>query len=342
MQTQVFSARMKNRIPLDEPLLVSQLNALVNSLDIPIRLLSTTDLTPRLLIAILESILGMRIPVVERQDVSQLSKIQNMKIFLGVLETDILKVDVGISQIDPRRLAAGERGEVLFIAELLCWIGRRMELIKPAGPADLSLPSSQARDIRPSPSTAVGAPTRKDSSPAFAETFPQLNMTATPAFQTGSTLTDPSTPPNDSRLKTPNEVEDDDELSSISDVFGGFPETLNQSQRKPPRCIHEISSPILGSSNKLPSTPPRSNPNLSRSWCPEHFNKPCRCNSFHSPERSPPVRYTGYIESVDEESEIASFELNRSMSGASERDFDMLEEVRRFYVLSQTNAELKF
>ena len=35
------------------------------------------------------------------------AKIQAMKIFLGVLETDVVNEDIGLSDIDPRRLAAG-------------------------------------------------------------------------------------------------------------------------------------------------------------------------------------------------------------------------------------------
>jgi hypothetical protein len=179
-QYQVDSTIMKDRTPLDEPTLVSQLNALLTSLRIPIPLISPTDLTPRLLIAILESILGMRIPVIERQDDSHLSKVQNMKIFLGVLETDILQVDVGLSLLDPRRLACGEREEVTFVAELLCWIGRRMKLIKHKkinSPADVFLSSSQAPE--PQPSTSIVASTNQrsregDFSPASSNHYPNL------------------------------------------------------------------------------------------------------------------------------------------------------------------------
>src|SRR5882672_2722486 len=120
-RVQVDSFPMKGRTPLDEPTLVFQLNALLTSLRIPIPLISQTDLTPRLLIAILESILGIRVPIFERDDDSQTSKVQNIKIFLGILETDILKTDVGLSHLDPRRLVCGEREEVTFVAELLCW-----------------------------------------------------------------------------------------------------------------------------------------------------------------------------------------------------------------------------
>jgi hypothetical protein len=361
-QVQVGSALlvMKDRIPLDESTLVSQLNTLLTSLRIPIPLISPTDLTPRLLIAILESILGIRIPSVERQHDSQISKVQNIKIFMGVLETDILQVDVGLSLLDPRRLACGEREEVMFIAELLCWVGRRMKLIEPKKiktPADVFPSHAQARE--PQPSTPIVATanqsSRSDFSPAAYNSLSQLDVDAASVFQTNSTWTERSTPLNDSPFTTrpfdnesftslntddhpllqppfqPNIIEakkkvtkDDDALSSVSDILTGLPETWKPLHRERPRCIHEIPSPssVLNSRNKLPSTPPRESiPNFPTSWCPEHSKDFCMCR-FSG--RSPPVRYSGYIEPVDEDSELASFELSRSISTTSEPSFDTL------------------
>lgn len=112
-------------------LLVDQLNDLLQilniNLSIPIE--SPMDLTPSLLIAILESILGTRLPfdgstVTSPQGKTEdMKKVQDMKIFLGVLEHDILGMDVGLSDVDPRRLAKGEWDEVVYVAEILCWIG---------------------------------------------------------------------------------------------------------------------------------------------------------------------------------------------------------------------------
>lgn len=369
-QVQVDSAPIKNWTPLDEPTLVSQLNALLTSLHIPILLISPTDLTPRLLIAILESILGMRVPVLERQDDSQVSKVQNIKIFLGVLETDILQADVGLSRLDPRRLARGERDDVVFIAELLCWIGRRMKLIKhrKKASANLSLSPSQLRELQPS---TVIEKSRRDSSskPAF-----QLDLEEESAFRTGSTWTEYSTLPTNSlfasrpfddesftNLNTDDhpllqppfnpkpmevkqtEIQEDDAFSSVSDILDGFPETLNPRQRDRPRCIHEIlpSPPsVLVSHSKLPLTPPQeSGSSFSRNWSPD---RPKDSYIFGSPIRSPSVRYSGYIEAVDEESEIASFELNRSISttSQSERSFDVFVQVGKLSILfSCANAE---
>ncbi len=119
-------------------LLVEQLNDLLQilniNLSIPIE--SPMDLTPSLLIAILESLLGSRIPFDGNAgmispgrkggSVGDVKKVQDMKIFLGVLEHDILGMDVGLSDVDPRRLARGEWEDVVYVAEILCWIGTQL------------------------------------------------------------------------------------------------------------------------------------------------------------------------------------------------------------------------
>jgi len=371
-QVQVNSAIMKDRTPLDEPTLVSQLNALLTSLRIPIPLISPTDLTPRLLIAILESILGMRIPVIERQDDSQVSKVQNMKIFLGVLETDILQVDVGLSLLDPRRLARGDREEVMFVAELLCWIGRRMKLIKQpkrtkTPSADVFLSSSQAREPQSStPLVAISKQTgRGEFSPLSSKSVSQLDVDAASVFQSSSTWTDHSIPLNNSPftsrpfdnesftslntddhplLQPPFEPmmkakqkdpKEDDALSSVSDILTGLPETWNLVPKERPRCIHEIQPPsVVNSPRKIPSTPPRGS--TSNFWSPEHSDDFC---SFS--ERSPPVRYNGYIEPVDEEFEVASFELSRSIL-SSEPSFEVLVQVGLSVILLLPESESRF
>ncbi|KAF8637016.1 hypothetical protein AX17_003101 [Amanita inopinata Kibby_2008] len=125
--------------------LVDQLNSILRSLHInlSIPIESPTDLTPSLLIAILESLLGTRIPLDEYSVTPQgnrpgavegINRIQNMKIFLGILELDVLGIDAGLSDIDPRRLARGEWDEVLYVAEILCWIGRQVDLVDDSPP----------------------------------------------------------------------------------------------------------------------------------------------------------------------------------------------------------------
>lgn len=128
-------------------LLADNLNELLHTLDIQLSMPieSPTDLTPSLLIVILECLLGARIPVEaytyphrrttsmtegiarfrssrNQSNMETINRIQSMKLFLGVLEHDVLGMDAGLSDVDPRRLARGEWEEVVYVAEVLCWI----------------------------------------------------------------------------------------------------------------------------------------------------------------------------------------------------------------------------
>ncbi|KAJ7596591.1 hypothetical protein C8J56DRAFT_291277 [Mycena floridula] len=120
--------------------LVPQLNQLLRALSIPITVQSPPDLTPSLLLAILESLLNERLPIadnlrrtaVSRTPESKNAQLQCVKIFLGVLEADVLQMDVGLSTVDPRKLANGEWDEVVFVGELLCWIYARLQEHSPS------------------------------------------------------------------------------------------------------------------------------------------------------------------------------------------------------------------
>jgi hypothetical protein len=109
--------------------LTKDLNYLLAYLALPITVNTPYDLTPSLLLAILESILRDRLPisVTTRESRTSAAKVEAMKVFLGVLEDDVLQTDIGLSEIDPRRLAAGLWDEVVFVGETLCWLGRRQE-----------------------------------------------------------------------------------------------------------------------------------------------------------------------------------------------------------------------
>jgi hypothetical protein len=41
------------------------------------------------------------------------------------LETDIIKMDVGLSGVNPRVLARGEERDTDFVGKLLCWLGQK-------------------------------------------------------------------------------------------------------------------------------------------------------------------------------------------------------------------------
>ncbi|KAK0445791.1 hypothetical protein EV421DRAFT_1902158 [Armillaria borealis] len=214
--------------------LVSELNELLAALRIPIPIQFPTDLTPSLLLAILECFLSSRLPLspsIRQAAVSKSparsaealnARVQCMKIFLGVLETDILKNDdLGLSGVDPRKLAAGEYAEVTLVAEALC----RRETRSPSTMTTTTLTSSLL------PTGASVAESNTSIS----------NMTATPEL----------------------------------------------SPRTPPRCIHEVPSPLALS---LPL-----------------FNEE---QAWETSVRVP-VRYTGTIGPVDQDWEVESFESNR-------------------------------
>ncbi|KIM26562.1 hypothetical protein M408DRAFT_330519 [Serendipita vermifera MAFF 305830] len=110
--------------------LVGALNILLDNLDIPIELESPYDLTPSLLLAVLESTLQSRLPLSDklRQAHSPQSKVEAVKVFLGVLGNDILKLD--LSDIEPRRLARGEWEEVVYVGTLLVRVAKQVGVLE--------------------------------------------------------------------------------------------------------------------------------------------------------------------------------------------------------------------
>jgi len=71
-------------------------------------LTSPVDLTPSLLITIIESITQVSIPIAHAIDQEDENRhIQAIKVFIGVVELDFLQSDIGLSSLDPRLLAAG-------------------------------------------------------------------------------------------------------------------------------------------------------------------------------------------------------------------------------------------
>jgi hypothetical protein len=105
-----------------------QLNALLYHLHIPEELTSPGELTPSLLLAILESLLRQRLALPDelRKSRSEASRIQLTKAFLGALSDDILHYD--LQSVDPSRLAEGLYDETVFVGRILCSMGREAGL----------------------------------------------------------------------------------------------------------------------------------------------------------------------------------------------------------------------
>lgn len=135
--------------------LVQSLNNLLASLHIPIPLQSPTDLTPSLLLAIVSSLLRTRIPPPSSaQAISQDERqLQITKLFLGVLQTDVLPphlepeqaMDTGVTGLDPVRIVRGKWDELVFLGELLCWVARRQGVLVESD----FISSSSTSEVRP-------------------------------------------------------------------------------------------------------------------------------------------------------------------------------------------------
>ena len=313
---------------LDQETLVKQLNTLLASLHLPIPLMSPTDLTPRLLVAILESLMGMRLPITYNHELkdsrrTRAEKVQSMKIFLGVLETDFLHTDVGLSNLDPRRLADGEWEEVLFIAELLCWVGRRTGLVSPSDDEAVETPSEQQNQ----PKRRLLPKSQFD---LDAESLFQSSSTATGIERLSERTFSPFLKEKGDSMTSVNAFEDQDE-GSMSDTISDV-QSFHHSFTNPPRCIHEIPSPSI-----LFSVDPKVRPSKNRTPSPDHNWGFCECHpsiantlpiehDHPNTQSHKLIRTTGYIQPVDEESELASFENSRSMSYSSRRGRDHSEQ----------------
>ncbi|KAG5351349.1 hypothetical protein C0989_006901 [Termitomyces sp. Mn162] len=190
-----------------------QLNSLLNALQFPIHLQSPTELTPSLLIAILEALLSERVQYDVTSDTPDIIDIQKTKIFIGVLGVDVLKRDVGLTNLDPCRLANGGLEECTHVAKLLCWIGRTLNYIGD-DPFEVNNEALSVPYESHSPSTSITTRTSFTTS--------NLSMRYASGSNTSVDSNIPSTP-------TPKAT----------------PRAATLGPR--PRCIHEIPSPILTS-----------------------------------------------------------------------------------------------
>lgn len=281
--------------------LTDRLNDLLDHLRLPFVLDTPLDLTPSLLLAILESLLQSRLPVSSsiRESRSDVAKVQAMKIFLGVLETDVLNEDIGLSDIDPRRLAAGEWEEVVFVAKLLCWLGKQMGL-------PLSKHTSSAR---PSLATDENAESRFVASPSTRSTATN-SITSALSFEREYQESDTTAQSTHSDL-TETRLLGDEDLS-----FQG-------NHRHRPQCIHEIEDPSFlarADDEKLL----RAEHESSSRNTDDTVDAYCDCSRDEIPDSSTystkdhtssTVRYGGYIQEVDAGLELRTFEARRRNKG---------------------------
>ncbi|KAF7968947.1 hypothetical protein HWV62_28785 [Athelia sp. TMB] len=271
----------------DSALIIS-LNNLLAAIRLPITVESPLDLIPSLLLAILESILEHRLPITPaiRESRSPSDKVQAMKVFLGVLETDVLEMDVGLSEVDPRNLAAGEWDEVVFAGELLCWLGKQRGLLPPETVETLRdvEDSSVIPRMRGRRAGGVSPSTR---STVTNSAHTDLSMHA-PSVQSDTTVTS----------------------ASASSSFDDDPFTADSTITHRPGCIHELNSisimlPDDGSFIELGDS--ENLTTQSESFCN------CHEENLATDKKSPPVRYTGWIDTIDITEELETFEASRRM-----------------------------
>ncbi|THU87632.1 hypothetical protein K435DRAFT_337076 [Dendrothele bispora CBS 962.96] len=304
-----MSSGMREHSIREELHLIHRLNILLATLQIPLALESLYELTPSLLLAIVESLLNMRLPRLDGPSTGltstsssskKISQIQTTKLVLGTLETDVLKADVGLSKVDPERLAEGGEEEVRTIARLLCKLLDSQE--KP-------LPEDEAYA---SPRTATTSTKRGDWTPrAPTEDFELLSFARHSPHSDLSPLVHSTPPP---RFRS---------------------HTSPQPQPRP-KCIHEVPSLSFSGTCDCPSHFPLSRSSNQR--VPEAVS-PTRIPSGQDQDRSSSFSNHLYDNtrastprkprpSVDHESPTKS--PLRPRLGGWIREISLEEEVRKF------------
>lgn len=293
--------------------LVASLNKLLAAIHLPLTVESPDDLIPSLLLAILESILKQRLPITSaiRESRSPSDKVQAMKVFLGVLETDVLEMDVGLSEVDPRNLAAGEWDEVVFVGELLCWLGKQRGLLPPETVETL-------RDVEDSSviprmrgrRAGVLSPSTRSTITNSAHT--ELSMHAA-SVQSDTTVTDASASFSFAEV---------DHSSADSTITHG------------PRCIHELASVSIALPNDASSISLGDITDQTESFCN------CHETSVSSTGETSPVRYTGWIDRIDDTHELQTFEASRLMQNepSLSQSRSRKRHVESTYLVSETRA----
>ncbi|EIN12919.1 hypothetical protein PUNSTDRAFT_131150 [Punctularia strigosozonata HHB-11173 SS5] len=268
------------------PELVDDLNNLIRALHLHnIEVQSPEELTPSLLLGLLECIVQARLPI--SQDIRRArdlgAKVQAMKIFLGVLEDDVLQQDVGLANVDPRRLAEGEWDETVYVGQVLCWLARRRDIL-PAEP-------EEGPDVDPSTLPRLPLPHLQTLSPS-------TRSTTTNSMNTGLSITSSS--------------EETVTTADLQPSEGDEP--MDDENHVPPRCIHEVDD-TPSFSFGVPAN--ESHLGVRGSNVPAYdADDPfaiCDCAtraSASSEGNRPPIRHTGWIERADEESEVNTFEAS--------------------------------
>ncbi|KAG2013077.1 hypothetical protein CC2G_010015 [Coprinopsis cinerea AmutBmut pab1-1] len=340
--------------------LVAELNDLMNGLYLPISIISPTDLTPSLLMAILESLLGEKIPLPGLSSRGKTNptdlKVQKVKIFLGVLETDVLQQDVGLSEIDPRKLARGEWEETVSVAEVLVWIGKRVGLLpRPSSSTETHQRTKSAGRKKTTPQAPVDEDNTITSTSSSSTKRSRSSRFSSPELDTESVFYAPSSvSTRETQVTLSAFINREVDLESITTLYGepqehdSGPKSGDEPIPTPSSMALSLQPPFQSPRSSLRRSHQRRRPSPPRGCTHDEFPASLLLSNDHdesdddiyaSPKHSPlrnspspepdanypepvPVRYTGFIEPVDEEFEIASYEHNRSFSSSMNRSSD--------------------
>ncbi|KAG2147423.1 uncharacterized protein EDB93DRAFT_1147155 [Suillus bovinus] len=286
------------------PTLVPTLNALLAGLSLPFVLASPTDLAPSLLLAILESILESRLPIPTsiRASRSSLAKVEAMKVFLGVLECDVVPADedIGLADLDPRRLADGCWEETVFVGELLCWLGRKRGIVEAFvgddSEGEVDLTSSAL--FRPEPSYNVELSHITDVPRHPRVTSPSTRSTATMSAQTDLSMHNAPHMESDTSMAE-SEFSDRTETQALDD----------RGVYHQPQCIHELEDPsyFLERGGSYAS-----NVDESMEVSDADYSMQSTSSGEQPPTPTPqPIRLKGWISAVDSELEMKAFAANK-------------------------------
>ena len=282
--------------------LTTTLNALLKGLRLPFVLESPLDLTPWMLLAVLECITESRLPLPKgvRESRSDLDKVEAMKIFLGVLETDIIKMDVGLSDVDPRALARGEECETVFVGELLCWLGRKSGIL-PLGTGEaITAPPAEevaevaavAEDDEDEAEDVFGKARDNTISPTTSHhriraTTPSTRSSLTDSAHTTLSMVDASHPETDTSVMTMS-FDDNRTITPPATPRVSTQQLSPRSTHPSVRVLHptEIPEPHLG----------------------EDSVSYCDC----SIKQGVPIQHTGWLQTVDHEEEVRTFLASHS------------------------------
>jgi hypothetical protein len=294
--------------------LTDTLNRLLANLHLQFVLESPADLTPTMLLAILECILQSRLPIsiAVRASRSEAAKVEAMKIFLGVLENDILQMDVGLSEVDPRKLAAGEWDEVVFVGELLCWLGRQSGILTDDAPGDKLQAGEEEKDDELEDVFGKALDNTVSSNSRGSAGSPSTRSSMTDSANTGLSMLSGSNRGSDTTVMSMSF----DDARSISPPItpqpahraGDHEAPIATAHRRRPHCIHELEDETFVL-RALRDTSTDETVELDSEA--DFSTSSCDCPTGISGNSPAPVRYTGWLEEVDNDLEIESFEADR-------------------------------